>query len=572
MSTIKFDYGELKTAIKTANKMGGSWGVYGSYRSDLQSKLHGSLAEGRLSGKEPMGHAYVASAQQEITDKRTELKTRMQEWSDLSTKLDNFKTFVEEQDKAVKTVFETTSNQYTDYSGIGGAFTWLGDAFFGAFGVDLLNSNKFTRGIADWGKSKIDDLHTVAQDVKDYFKHGNGRYYANIVGSIALTGAAIVGTVIAFSTIPFSGGFSAVVAVECIGAVASGISATISMFNTYHTIKENDQALSIEDDPATARFHGDVSSYSDRVSKIKYNSPEEYRKYSNIAKGVDIAERVCTVVSMGTELATSFGTKSVKVMGESGVVKEKKVFDFSPKNVKSNVLKTFGFKVEKEATNIAAAGQEHFVSVDTAGNLGDATIDVVNVSDNVKATSTTVENTTKEIGKTKYTQRVRTVDKLNVTSEYNSVVASNNVVTEGYANYTVQAERCTKTVDYTNAVMSKDRASKISYVKELDKLNKAGAVSEARTLKTNHALRNIEKGFKSIESTTKVLTGDGKNAREVIYNIAKKNTVINGIDKYVYSLPTKDDATGKDYLKGMGGSTGGKVRSLYETIVGDDAA
>lgn len=42
--------------------------------------------------------------------------------------------------------------------------------------------------------------------------------------------------------------------------------------------------------------------------------------------------------------------------------------------------------------------------------------------------------------------------------------------------------------------------------------------------------------------------------------------------KYVYSLPTKGGVTIEDYLKGIGGSNGGKLWSLFETISGKDAA
>lgn len=194
---------------------------------------------------------------------------------------------------------------------------------------------------------------------------------------------------------------------------------------------------------------------------------------------------------------------------------------------------------------------------------------MMSATDDTKVTAKTVEKTSKEIGRTKYTQRVKTIDKVSVTSEYNSVVSSNNVVTEGYAEYAMQAERSKKTIDYTNAMMSKDKVSKISY---LEKLNKANTSSEIARLKTGHRLGYLEKGLKSINGMTKTVTSDGKSPTEIIYNIAKKNTVINGIDKYVYSLPTKDGATIEDYLKGIGGSNGGKLWSLFETISGKDAA
>lgn len=564
MSLVEIDYSVLNSAIKTANSMDGFWGCYSSYRSDLKNSLKSPLDEWKVPGKEPKGNAYVSSAQGNIDTKRSALETRAAEWKTLATNLGSFKTYVEQQDKAVATEFEQTSKAYTNYHGIGGMFSWLGDAFFGTFAVDFANSNKFTRAIADWGKKTSDDVGSwVKSNVIDWFQHGNGRYVANIIGSLALTGLAIVGTVIAVLGIPFTGGSSAVIAVGCIGAVAGGIGAAISAFNTYHTIKENAQALSINDDPGKARFHGDVSSYSEHVSKHIYSSPEEYQKHAKIGKGIDVTEKVCTVVSIGTGLATTFGTKSVETISKTGEVTKTTVFDFSGKNIKSNVLKTFGFKTTKETASVTVVGQEGSVTVDTAGELGDTTIDIVSRTDDVSVTQKTIEKTSETAGKTKYTKKVVTIDKMSASSEYNSMVASNGVVTSEYAEYAAQADRTTRTIDYTNATMSKDKVAKISYA---EKLQNATTPQEVSKLKTTHTLSNIEKTLKTTSGLTSDLTSGPKNGREIISNIVKKNTFGNAFDKYVYSLPTKDDATLEDYLKGLGGSNAGKAWSLYDTI------
>ena len=55
--------------------------------------------------------------------------------------------------------------------------------------------------------------------------------------------------------------------------------------------------------------------------------------------------------------------------------------------------------------------------------------------------------------------------------------------------------------------------------------------------------------------------------KEEMVRYLKKYTL-----KYVYSLPTKGGVTIEDYLKGIGGSNGGKLWSLFETISGKDAA
>lgn len=566
MSLVEINYSTLNSAIKSANKMDGFWGCYKSYRDDLKTQLESKLDEWKVPGNEPKNHTYVASAKGNISSKRTELETSAGKWKTLGTNLGNFKTFVETQDKAVATEFEQTSNAYTNYKGIGGFFTWIGDAFFGSFAVDFMNSNKFTRTIADWGKRFSDDAGAwVKSNVIDWFQHGNGRYVGKIIGSLALTTAAIVGTVIAVLGIPFTGGSSAVIAVGCIGAVAGGIGAAISAFNTYYTIKENATALSIKDDPGRARFHGDVSSYSEHVSKHIYSSPEEYQKHAKIGKGLDVTEKVCTVISIGTGLATSFGTKSVETVTETGEVMKKTVFDFSGKNIKQNVLKTFGFKTTKETASVTVIGQEGAASVDAAGQIGDTTIDIVSQTDDLAATQKTIEKTSENAGKIKYTKKVATIDNISASSEYNSVVASNGVVTTEYTEYAAHAERTTKTIDYTNATMSKDKVSKISYY---DKLNSASSPAEVKALKTKHTLETTKTVLEKTNSyVTDLSDTNGKNGREIITGIVKKNTFVNAVDKYVYSLPTKDDATWEDYAKGIGGSNAGKVWKMIDEII-----
>ena len=122
--------------------------------------------------------------------------------------------------------------------------------------------------------------------------------------------------------IPFTGGSSAVIAVGCIGAIASGISAGISAYNTYWTYKENKKALSIEGDPAMARFHGDVSKYSDYVEKTDFGSAEANQKAAKNGQTLNTTQAVADVVSVGCTRATTFGTKSVQVVDKTGAVKD----------------------------------------------------------------------------------------------------------------------------------------------------------------------------------------------------------------------------------------------------------
>lgn len=567
MALISFDYGELNEASKIAKSVSGYFGAYSDYRNDLQRDLYSSLEEWKLAASEPNGCTSVSDARSNITTKRSQLETSSTEWKNLSSNIITFRKSVEEKDKNAAKAFKDTSKAYTNYHGIGGAFRWIGDTFYNIFAVDLANSNKVTRAIADWGKRKLDDLSIIKQDIKDYFQHGNGRYILNIAGSVLFTGAAIVGTVIAFATIPFSGGSTAVIAVSLIGAVAGGVSSIISAFNTYHTCRENVDAFKLHDsDPGAARFHGDVTSYSDHVSKTKYSSPEEYKKHANIAHGIDVIDTACTVVSVTASAATTFGTKTVQVRKGSNVENVTK-FDFSPKNVKSNVLKTFGFKTTSETVKSDVVRQEQAV-INHGGEAGDTVIDMASSSDEFNAAHKSTEATKKTVDATahskeiKYTQRVKTTEKITVKSEYNALAASNGQTTRGYAEYAEHAKYTKKTVDYSNAVMSKSKVDKIKFA---ESIKDAKTQKDIDKLVRVRNLNRVKSGMESLGNVTKSLRGE-RTGFDTVKDFAKKNTFINSFDKYVYSIPTSEDAEGKDYVKGIGGSNSSKYQKFWETV------
>lgn len=132
------------------------------------------------------------------------------------------------------------------------------------------------------------------------------------------------------------------------------------------------------------------------------------------------------------------------------------------------------------------------------------------------------------------------------------------------AKYKTKTKECQLIV---NAVMSKDKVSKISY---LEKLDKASSQKEIEQLKVKRILDNTQKGLNNISSTTKDITSNkDKTGTEIIKGIVKKNTFVNAVDKYIYSVPTSADATSEDYLKGIGGSNVKKMWGLWGTITRD---
>lgn len=562
MSAVQFDYYALQNAIQAANNMKGHWGCYESYRLDLKGSLFSTLDEWRLAGEEPKGKTYVANARANITEKRAALDLRKQEWSQLANNLSDFEAYLKQQDRDVADNFKQTYSAYTDYQGFWGKAKWCVDILYEYYAVKKANENDLTRAIVSWGKARADDLRHVLDDTKDWFVHGEGRYVANIISSVALTTSAVIGVVIGAVTFTF--GSPAVIVVGAIGLVASAVGAAIGVYNTSFTVKNNLKALEAEqdDDPGRARFLGNTSSYSDYVSKTKFGSPEEYRKNAQAARTLDVIDGICTVVSLGTSAALTFGTTTTGVDKAGRELKS-----FSTKDIKSNVLKTFGIKCSKQATNVPPIRRQKLIHVNSADDIGNSTIQIINYSDEITENATTLQKSVKKIGNIEYKSRSVTIEKLSRSSEYASVVASNGAETWGFAKYAVQADRTKQTIDYTNAFMSKDKVSNISY---LTKLKNVSSNAELQKLKTEHILKVAEKGVKAVGNMFETATSlEGKTAKEQIIEFAKKNTAVNAVDKYIYALPTEEGASAKDYVRGIGGSSGGEVWTLWDTLQAD---
>lgn len=519
MSDVVFDYSALSDAKSYAKKVVTGWGCMDSYRDGVKERLFSPLNEWRLSGDEPYKRGYVASAQQCIVNKQNDLQKKRQQWIDLSDNLSDFLQYLRDTDNNVVKIFSGTSSAYVNYSGVGGFFNRIGDFFYNTFAVDIANSNGFTRAIFDWGKTVADDVSYYKKQAEDWFKHGNGKYVLNIVGSVALTTVAVVGTVIAVIGIPFTGGSSGVIAVGCIGAIASGISAGISAYNTYWTIKENNQALNIEGNPAMARFHGDVSKYSDYVQKTDFGSAEANQKAAKTAQTLNTTQAVADVVSVGCTMATTFGTKSVRVIDKTDNVKDIKKFDFSPSNVKTNVLKTFGFKVDKKSMVVDEAGITKSITISNLDDISNPSVEIMRESQEATCKVTTFEKTVDIADGKKTVTKTLTLDKASMSTEYGSVVASNGVVTQEIAAYSKHATASTTVIDYTTASSS---------------VKSVAAAKAASDSNLKKGLTFVKNTASTVSDTSAYLEASDETRRNtVISNIAKKNYFVSQVDKYI---------------------------------------
>lgn len=550
MGNVIFDYGALEDAKSNAKKVVTGWNGIDDYKTGLNNKLKSSLDEWRLAKQEPYGHSYVSNAKQDISDKVSQLNTTRTQWINLSTTIENFLQYVKDRDDKVVSIFKTTSSQYTDYSGIGGFFNYIGDGLYNLFAVDLANCNGFTRAIAEWGKEKMDDLSYVIQQADDWFRHGNGRYILNIVGSVALTAVAIAGVVISIIGLPFTGGASCTMTVACIsllGVAAGTISAGITAYNTYYSVQSNLKAMDNADDPRRARFYGDITKYSEYAAKEDLGSKEANEKAARRGEILDTTKAVADVVQVGTGLATTFGTKSVELIDDAGQVTKYTFFDFSPSNVKTNVLKTFGFKASKESATVDVVEVNQSTIISNADEIGDTTIDATKATYDMNYKSATFEkNVAVDASGKKTVTRTATYNKGNVSTEYKSMVASNNVVTQEYSTYVAHAEASSTVIDYTNAASSTKSVAA------------AKAANDSALKKGLTAVKDT--GSQIANTTTYLKASDEDRTESTIHNLVKKNYFVNQVDKYIVKYDTAKD---EGYLFG---DTGKKLDSLGSQV------
>lgn len=551
MSNVVFDYSALSDAKTYAKNIVTGLGCMDFYKDELNRKLVAPLDEWKLSGNEPYGRGYIISAKQCIVNKQNNLREKRQQWIVLSDNLGKFLQYLKDTEKNVVNIFLTTSSAYVNYSGVGGFFNRVGDYMFNIFAVDLANSNGLTRAIFDWGKRGADNLSYYKQQADDWFQHGDGRYVLHIIGSFALATLAVVGVVAAFVGLPFTGGASCTVAAACIGIlvlVAESISAGITFRNTKYALEENFKALNMQDDPAMARFHGDVSRYSDYVKKTDFGSAEENQKAENVGKNLDRIQAVTDLISLSCGGAMNFCTRTTKVYRGTREV-DFMCFDFRAGNIKNNVLKTFGFKLDKSTAFIDEAGIIKSKRISNIDDLGNSSLKIMRGSQNTTFKAAAFKKTAEIVdGKQKIAKALR-FDKFAINTEYGCVIASNGVLTQEVAAYGRHAAASSTTFDFTNAVSS---------AKKVREAEHAGKPYYKLKMKLN----NVEDIASAVSETTSYLqTSDESKRRNMLMSgLLKENYFISQVDKYIYQYDANE---GKGYFLGDFGKS---VDNLWKVM------
>jgi len=557
MANVKINYRKLSKASKCANKAAtGKYGVnlhcgLEGYSEKLESDIYNPLAESKLWANDPYGRGYTDSARQCIKAKQNNLEDKSQMWKNISENIAEFEQDVKDIEKNVVSIFETTSSAYVDYSGWTGAIRAGADYLWNGITVDLANSNKYTRAICDYAKAGKDDLDYQLKQTEDYFKHGGGRYYLNIAKAwidVGVEGASVMlaigEIIIGVGAAELTFGASTVLVVKGVGTLANGVHLLTGVQNAVATTKGNIEAIEKEeDDPGKARFYGDISSYSDEVKRTKYHDVNEYHKDIKNASISDKTETISGQIGTVCDFATTFGTKEV-IKGDKKYIQ----WDFSPKNIKDNALKTIGIDPKKDnKVTVEINTVSDATTIHGADNLSDYSY-VESFSESNKLSDTSVAlNKTIDGDTNKVLNRTIEVDRKVVKSEYSQMISSSGNITRESSAYNYYSQNSSKVYDITKAL------SKTSTVNN-EKLAKASNLKKILT----HTKNGLST---SSDMISFVQYDDDERERFIASKVVKQNYAMSKIDKYFAKYDPKKN---KVYI---GGKLGKEVDSIWNELV-----
>lgn len=243
-------------------------------------------------------------------------------------------------------------------------------------------------------------------------------------------------------------------------------------------------------------------------------------------------------------MATTFGSKTIEVVDDVGNVSKYTRFDRSPSNIKTNVLKTFGFKVDKTSVVVDEAGVAK-TTISNLDDIGNTSLQITRGSQEATYKATTLEKTVDIVDGKKTVTKTLTLDRGTMNSEYRSVVASNGVVTQEVAAYTKHASASTTVIDYTNATSSTKNVAA------------AKAISDS----------NLKKGITFVKNTASAVSdtsaylkaSDDTQRNTVITNLVKKNYFMSQVDKYIYKYDVNKN---EGYILGDLGKKSTKVWNI----------
>lgn len=312
MAGVSIHYGSLDAAADKARKI--SSGLT-SYADELNRKVRSQLND--LPGSD--GKGYVANTRDQVNRKISALRSSSISFGTLGRDIDRFVANAREADHRVAC---SIKSQASAYVGKRNVFQRVGDWIYNTIFVDWANANPFFRLLANTRKTVWDWGAGLAGKAYEWFKHGDGKYVWNITVAVLGIAAAVIAVI-------GTSGFALFLAVAALA---------IAAINGAAKIYNNSKALAYRangEDPAKARYYGNISSVSDAISKYDMGDADDNKTWANIGIGIDTAEVVVDLLSIGNSL--------FKVGSSTAAAKAGKKYEFSWKNAKKNFKSNMGF-------------------------------------------------------------------------------------------------------------------------------------------------------------------------------------------------------------------------------------
>lgn len=328
MATVTIKYSKLEDTSNYAKKLSKN---LNGYADEIKRKVTSPISG--LPGNDNRGYASTASSS--ASKKIRELQDNSSRFNTFSQDVERFVATAKRADSTVAKSIKSTASSY-----VGERSAWDGfwDFLWNTVCVDFFNGTAAGRFIKDCATTAWSKVTSVAEKVHDWFKHGDGRYFWNIVAGVVATFAAIAGAITAVAAV-IAGGPVIAVVLAVVAAVAAVVGAVITTVNSSVKIYNNAKALS-SDDPGVSRYLGTINGYSDATKKYDMGDAADNKKWETSGKVVDTTKTVCDVIGI-LKGVTDLGAVKSDITGRITGYK------FNKNNVMSNIRKSMGFDFNK---------------------------------------------------------------------------------------------------------------------------------------------------------------------------------------------------------------------------------
>lgn len=338
MSAITIDFPKLKDTKSQSKKVRAE---IEDYVDELNKKISKKINS--LPGSDPSGYANAAAGA--VKSKINELTKKASKFSAYEQKIDTFMADARTADSNVSKKIASIADAKI---GKRGFFANIGDAIYGFFCVDLANANGITRAISNVTRWVTQKTGAAFEKVYDWFKYGDGQYVWNILKSVAVAVAAVAAAVSAIASMILTCGADSPAAIPvllaCIGAISSSVSAIITLVNSEKTIEGNMKAIDlamIQDNPAAARYYGNIQSVSDYYEKTDMGDMADNEKYKEKGEKIDAAKQVADITSTVVNILQLGNVYDYRYTNKDAHIKG---YDPSLENIRKNFSYKAGYR------------------------------------------------------------------------------------------------------------------------------------------------------------------------------------------------------------------------------------